>query len=43
MSSNYNTRNRVCELAFEEGELRMIRQSESFEEQIALEEQFLKG
>lgn len=42
MSSNYNTRNRVCELALEEGKVREIRQRESFEEQIALEEKFLK-
>ncbi|MBK1972077.1 diaminopimelate decarboxylase [Campylobacter sp. TTU-622] len=42
MSSNYNTRNRVCELALEEGKVRMIRQRETFEDQIALEEKFLK-
>lgn len=42
MSSNYNTRNRVCELALEDGKIRMIRQRESFEDQIILEEKFLK-
>lgn len=42
MSSNYNTRNRVCELALENGKIRLIRQRESFENQIALEENFLK-
>jgi len=43
MSSNYNSRNRACELALEEGQIRLIRQRESFEEQIALEEKFLKA
>ncbi|EOD2678399.1 diaminopimelate decarboxylase, partial [Campylobacter jejuni] len=36
MSSNYNTRNKVCELALEEGRVRLIRQRENFEDQIAL-------
>ncbi|EAI1030526.1 diaminopimelate decarboxylase [Campylobacter coli] len=43
MSSNYNTRNKVCELALEEGQVRLIRQRENFEDQIALEEKFLKA
>ncbi|MBX1798870.1 diaminopimelate decarboxylase [Campylobacter jejuni] len=43
MSSNYNTRNKVCELAFEEGKIRLIRQRENFEDQIVLEEKFLKA
>ncbi|RTI85608.1 diaminopimelate decarboxylase [Campylobacter jejuni] len=43
MSSNYNTRNKVCELALEEGRVRLIRQRENFEDQIALEEKFLKA
>ncbi|EOD0576354.1 diaminopimelate decarboxylase, partial [Campylobacter jejuni] len=43
MSSNYNTRNKVCELALEEGQVRLIRQRENFENQIALEEKFLKA
>ncbi|EAK9946521.1 diaminopimelate decarboxylase [Campylobacter lari] len=42
MSSNYNTRNRVCELACENGTVKMIRKRESYEEQIALELDFLK-
>ncbi|AXP09412.1 diaminopimelate decarboxylase [Campylobacter hepaticus] len=42
MSSNYNTRNKVCELAFEQGEVRIIRQREEFEDQIALEEKYLR-
>ncbi|HAA2134297.1 diaminopimelate decarboxylase [Campylobacter jejuni] len=43
MSSNYNTRNKVCELALEEEQVRLIRQRENFEDQIALEEKFLKA
>ncbi|EGK8008367.1 diaminopimelate decarboxylase [Campylobacter lari] len=42
MSSNYNTRNRVCELACENGTVRTIRKRESYEDQIALELDFLK-
>lgn len=42
MSSNYNTRNRVCELACENGTVKMIRKRESYEDQIALELDFLK-
>lgn len=43
MSSNYNTRNKACELALEKGQVRLIRQRENFEDQIALEEKFLKA
>ncbi|RKO64720.1 diaminopimelate decarboxylase [Campylobacter sp. P255] len=42
MSSNYNSRNRVCELAQENGVVRMIRKRESYEEQVALELEYLK-
>lgn len=42
MSSNYNTRNKPCELALEEGKIRLIRQRESFEEQIQNEVKFLE-
>ncbi|MBF7048776.1 diaminopimelate decarboxylase [Campylobacter volucris] len=42
MSSNYNTRNKVCELAYENGKVKMIRKRESYEDQIALELEFLK-
>lgn len=38
MSSNYNSRNKVCELALENGEIKLIRRRQTFEEQIALEE-----
>ena len=41
MSSNYNTRNKPCELALEQGKIRLIRKRESFEEQIALESDYL--
>ncbi|MCX2683031.1 diaminopimelate decarboxylase [Campylobacter sp. MIT 21-1685] len=41
MSSNYNTRNRVCELALEKGLIRLIRRRERFEDLIALELEFL--
>jgi diaminopimelate decarboxylase len=42
MASNYNTRGRVAEVAFENGEDRLIRKRESFEDIIALEEEYLK-
>lgn len=42
MSSHYNSRPKICELAFEEGAVRLIRKRESFEDLIALEEEFLK-
>lgn len=38
MSSNYNSRNKVCELALENGQIKLIRRRQTFEEQIALEE-----
>jgi len=38
MSSNYNTRNRVAEVAILDGKDYLIRQRESFEDQIKLEE-----
>ncbi|MDD4505970.1 MAG: diaminopimelate decarboxylase [Sulfurospirillaceae bacterium] len=41
MSSNYNSRSRVAEVALEEGEDRLIRQRESFEDLIALERKYL--
>ncbi|WP_024954986.1 diaminopimelate decarboxylase [Sulfurospirillum arcachonense] len=42
MSSNYNTRGRVAEVAVQNGEDRLIRQRESFEDMIANEEKFAK-
>lgn len=42
MSSNYNTRGRACELALENGQIRLIRKREAFEEQIQNEVGFLK-
>jgi diaminopimelate decarboxylase len=41
MSSNYNTRPRVAEVACENGECRLIRERESFEDLIRLEEKYL--
>lgn len=42
MASNYNTRGKVAEIAIEDGQERLIRQRETFEDLIALEEEFLK-
>jgi diaminopimelate decarboxylase len=42
MSSNYNTRNRVAEVAIEDGCDRIIRARESFEDQIRLEVAYLQ-
>ena len=42
MASNYNTRGRVAEIAIENGKDRLIRKRETFEDIIALEEEFLK-
>ncbi|AZL54664.1 diaminopimelate decarboxylase [Aliarcobacter skirrowii] len=42
MSSNYNTRGRVAEIAVENGVDRLIRRREKFEDLIALEEEFIK-
>jgi diaminopimelate decarboxylase len=39
MSSNYNSRTRVAEVALEEGKDRLIRKRESFEDLIALEKE----
>jgi len=41
MSSNYNTRGKVAEIAVENGEDRLIRKRETFEDQIANEAEFL--
>jgi len=41
MSSNYNSRTRVAEVALEQGEGRLIRRRESFEDIIALEEAYV--
>ncbi len=42
MSSNYNTRGKVAEIAYENGKDRLIRRRETFEDLIALEEEYLK-
>lgn len=42
MASNYNTRGKVAEIAYENGEDRLIRRRETFEDIIALEEEFIK-
>lgn len=42
MASNYNTRGKVAEIAVENGEDRLIRKRETFEDLIALEEEFIK-
>ena len=42
MASNYNTRGKVAEVAVENGEDRLIRRRENFEDLIALEEEYLK-
>ncbi|WP_418179628.1 diaminopimelate decarboxylase [Aliarcobacter lanthieri] len=42
MASNYNTRGRVAEIAIENGVDRLIRRRETFEDLIALEEEFVK-
>jgi len=41
MASNYNTRGRACEVAYEDGECRVIRTRESFEDLITSEKDFL--
>ena len=43
MSSNYNTRGRAAEVAIKDGKEFLIRERESFEDQIRLEKEFLKG
>lgn len=42
MASNYNTRGKVAEIAVEDGNDRLIRRRETFEDIIALEEEFIK-
>ena len=42
MASNYNTRPKVAEIAIENGEDRLIGRRETFEDLIALEEEYLK-
>jgi len=42
MASNYNTRPKVVEIAIEDGKDRIIRKRETFENLIALEEEYLK-
>ena len=42
MASNYNTRGKVAEIAVENGEDRIIRKREVFEDLIALEEEYIK-
>jgi len=41
MASNYNTRGRACEVACENGECRVVRKREEFEDLIAHEREFL--
>ncbi|QOP42341.1 diaminopimelate decarboxylase [Sulfurimonas marina] len=43
MGSNYNTRGRSAEVAIEDGKARLIRRRESFEDLIALEQEFLEN
>ena len=42
MASNDNTRGKVAEIALENGEDRLIRRRETFEDMIALEEEYLQ-
>ena len=42
MGSNYNTRGRSAEVAIEDGNDRLIRRRETFEDLVALEEEFIK-
>ncbi len=41
MGSNYNTRGRSAEVAFEKGEARLIRDRETFEDLVVLETKYL--
>jgi diaminopimelate decarboxylase len=41
MSSNYNTRGKVAEVALEDGKDRLIRKRETFEDMIALEKEYI--
>ncbi len=42
MASNYNTRGKACEVAYDNGEFRVIRRRESFEDLIEQERLYLK-
>ena len=42
MSSNYNTRGKVAEVALENGKARLIRKRETFEDMIALEKEYIQ-
>ncbi len=42
MSSNYNTRGKVAEVALEDGKDRLIRKRETFDDMIALEKEFIQ-
>lgn len=42
MSSNYNTRGKVAEVALEDGKDRLIRKRETFEDMIALEKEYVQ-
>jgi len=42
MGSNYNTRGRSAEVAVQNGEVKLIRRRESFEDLVALELEFLE-
>jgi len=41
MGSNYNTRGRSAEVAYQDGQARLIRARESFDDLIALEREYL--
>ena len=43
MASNYNTRPRACEVAYENGKFRVIRRRETFEDLVDLEKLYLQG
>ena len=42
MASNYNTRGKSSEVALQGGEDRLIRQRETYEDQVRLELEYLK-
>jgi len=42
MSSNYNTRGKIAEVALEDGKERLIRKRETFDDMIALEKEFIQ-
>jgi diaminopimelate decarboxylase len=43
MASNYNTRGRACEVAYDNGNFRIIRRREKFEDLVELEKLYLQG